>query len=54
MADARMAPMEALQEADDGNFLRSLVEAFLQILMEGDVEGVIGVGRYRCSGERST
>lgn len=54
MTDDRMALMEALQKADDGNFLRSLAETVLQILMEADVEGVIGAGRYERSGERST
>ncbi len=46
--------MEALQKADDGNFLRRLAETVLQILMEADVEGLIGAGRYERSGERST
>ena len=32
MTDDRMALMEALQKADDGNFLRSLAETVLQIL----------------------
>ena len=41
MTDDRMALMEALQKADDGNFLRSLAETVLQILMEADVEGRI-------------
>ncbi|WP_037278329.1 IS256 family transposase [Rubellimicrobium mesophilum] len=54
MTDDRMALMEALQKADDGNFLRSLAETVLQILMEADVEGLIGAGRYERSGERST
>jgi transposase-like protein len=54
MTHDRMALMEALQKADDGNFLRSLAETVLQILMEADVEGVIGAGRYERSGERST
>ena len=54
MTDDRMALMEALQKADDGNFLRSLAETVLQILMEADVEGMIGAGRYERSGERST
>jgi transposase-like protein len=49
-----MALIEALQKADDGNFLRSLAETVLQILMEADVEGMIGAGRYERSGERST
>ncbi len=45
---------DALQKADDGNFLRALAETVLQILMEADVEGVIGAGRYERSGERTT
>ena len=54
MTDDRMALMDALQKADDGNFLRALAETVLQILMEADVEGVIGAGRYERSGERTT
>src|SRR5215210_1332313 len=54
MTDDRMALIEALQKADDGNFLRALAETVLQILMEADVEGVIGAGRYERSGERTT
>ncbi|MGQ7794041.1 transposase, partial [Faunimonas sp. B44] len=54
MTDDRMALMEALQKADDGNFLRSVAETVLQILMEADVEGVIGAGRYERSGDRAT
>ena len=46
MTDDRMALMEALQQADDGNFLRSLAETVLQILMEADRDGLIGAGRY--------
>src|ERR687898_517733 len=54
MTDDRLALLDALQKADDGNFLRSLAETVLQILMETDVEGVIGAGRYERSGERTT
>src|ERR687894_2091928 len=54
MTDDRMALLEALQKADDGNFLRALAETVLQILMEADVEGLIGAGRYERSGERAT
>ena len=54
MTDDRMALIEALQKADDGNFLRTLAETVLQILMEADVEGLIGAGRYERSGDRST
>ena len=54
MTEDRMALMEALQKADDGNFRRSLAQTVLQILIEADVEGVIGAGRYERSGARST
>jgi putative transposase len=54
MTDDRMALLDALQKADDGNFLRALAETVLQILMEADVDGVIGAGRYERSGERTT
>ena len=54
MTGDRMALMEALQKADDGNFPRSLAETVPQILMEADVEGMIGAGRYERGGERST
>jgi putative transposase len=49
-----VALIEAFQKAEDGNFLRSLAETVLQILMEAEVEGLIGAGRYERSGERST
>ena len=35
-------------------FLRSVAEAVLQLLMETDVEGLIGAGRYERGGERTT
>jgi putative transposase len=54
MTDDRVALIEAFQKAEDGNFLRSLAETVLQILMEAEVEGLIGAGRYERSGERST
>jgi transposase-like protein len=54
MTDDRVALIEALQKADDGNFLRSLAETVLQIIMEADVDGLVGAGRYERTGERST
>jgi putative transposase len=44
MTDERMALAELLQKSGDGDFLRSVAEAVLQILMETDVEGLIGAG----------
>jgi hypothetical protein len=42
MTEARMALIELLEKADDGDFLRAVAEAVLQLLMEADVESVIG------------
>ena len=40
-----MALVELLQKGGDADFLRAVAEAVLQILMEADVEGLIGAGR---------
>jgi hypothetical protein len=45
---------ELLEKAGERDFLRAVAEAVLQLLMETDVEGVIGAGRYERSGERTT
>src|SRR5213592_3476041 len=52
MTDDRMALIELLQKSEDGDFLRSVAEAVLQILMEADVEGLIGAARHERSAER--
>ena len=52
MTDERMAPAELLQKSGDGDFLRTVAEAVLQILMEADVEGLIGAGRHERTGDR--
>ena len=49
MTDERMALVELLQKSGDGDFLRAVAEAVLQILMEADVEGLIGAGRHERS-----
>src|SRR5580658_4437270 len=54
MTEERLALSELLEKAGDGDFLRSVAEAVLQLLMETDVEGLIGAGRYERSGERTT
>jgi hypothetical protein len=38
MTDERMALAELLQKSGDGDFLRSVPEAVLQILMESDLK----------------
>ena len=52
MTDDRMALVELLQKSGDGDFLRAVAEAVLQILMEADVEGLIGASRHERSAER--
>jgi putative transposase len=52
MTEDRLPLAELLQKAGDGDFLRSVAEAVLQLLMEADVEGLIGAGRHERSAER--
>ena len=54
MTEERLPLAELLAKAGDGDFLRSVAEAVLQLLMEADVDGLIGAGRYERSGERAT
>jgi len=54
MTDDRIALVELLQKSGDGDFLRAVAEAVLQILMEADVEGLIGTGRHERSADRPT
>src|SRR3954464_2619401 len=54
MTDERRPLIELLQKAGDGDFLRSVAEAVLQLLMEADVEGVIGAARHERPAERQT
>ena len=52
MTEDRLPLAELLQKAGDGDFLRAVAEAVLQLLMEADVEGLIGAGRHERSAER--
>jgi hypothetical protein len=54
MTEERLVLAELLEKAGDGDFLRAVAKAVLQLLMEPDVEGLIGAGRYGRSGERTT
>jgi transposase-like protein len=54
MTNDRLPLAALMAKADDGDFLRSIAESVLQILMEADVEGVIGAARYERRGERAT
>ena len=44
MTEERLALSELLEKAGEGDFLRTVAEAVLQLLMEADVEGLIGAG----------
>ncbi len=43
-----------LAKHDQGDFLRGIAEAALQLIMESDVDGLIGAGRHERNGERTT
>jgi putative transposase len=42
MTEERLVLADLLEKAGDGDFLRAVAEAVLQLLMETDVEGLIG------------
>ena len=52
MTEDRLPLTELLQKAGEGDFLRAVAEAVLQLLMEADVEGLVGAGRHERSPER--
>lgn len=54
MTETNMPLIELLQKHDEGDFLRAVTEAVLQTLMEHDVEGMIGAGRYERDEGRQT
>ncbi len=54
MTEDRLPLAELTAKAGDGNFLRSVAEAVVQLLMESDVEGMIGAGRHERTGDRQT
>ena len=46
MTNTNMDLTELLQKHDQGDLLRSIAEAVLQLIMEADADGVIGPGRH--------
>jgi len=54
MTEERLPLAELLAKGGEADFLRSVAEAVLQLLMEADVEGLIGAGRHERSAERLT
>jgi putative transposase len=54
MTETTIPLAELLAKAGDADFLRSAAEAVMQMLMEADVEGLIGAARHERTGERTT
>src|SRR6201746_1932243 len=54
MTENTLSLAELLAKAGDGDFLRSVAEAVVQLLMETDVDGLIGAGRHERTVDRST
>ena len=54
MTKTNMDLSELLAKHDQGDFLRSIAEAVLQLIMEADIEGLIGAGHQprRSRGQR--
>jgi putative transposase len=54
MTETNMTLIDLLQKHDEGDFLGAVTESVLQTLMEPDVEGMIGAGRYERGKDRQT
>ncbi|WP_197428175.1 MULTISPECIES: transposase, partial [Sphingomonadales] len=54
MTEDRLPLAELMAKTGDSDFLRSIAESVLQLIMEADVDGVIGAGRHERSGDRTT
>jgi hypothetical protein len=54
MTETTIPLAELLAKAGDPDFRRSAAEAVMQMLMEADVEGLIGAARHERTGERTT
>jgi putative transposase len=54
MTEDSLPLAELLAKAGDNDFLRSVAEAVVQLLMETDAEGLIGAGRHERTVERQT
>ncbi len=54
MTKTTMSLTELLEKHAEGDLLCAVAEAVLQLIMETDVEGVIGAGRHERAEGRST
>lgn len=43
-----------MAKAGDGDFLRSIAESVLQLVITADIDGVVGAARHERSGDRTT
>ena len=50
MTEERLVLADLLEKAGEGDFRRAVAEAVLQLLMESDVEGMIGAARSGVAG----
>lgn len=54
MTKTTMPLADLVAKQDDGDFLRAVAESVLQLIMEADVDGVIGAGRHERAEGRTT
>ena len=54
MTDDRLPLAELAAKSGDPDFLRAIAESVLQLIMEADVDGLIGAGRYERGEARQT
>lgn len=54
MTNDRLLLAELIAKTGDGDFLPTVTASVLQIIMEADVEGLIGAGRHERSADRAT
>lgn len=54
MTDDRLPVAELAAKSGDPDFLRAIAESVLQMIMEADVDGLIGAGRYERGESRQT
>lgn len=50
MTDDRLLIEELAAKTGDGDFLRAIAESVMQLIMEADVDGLIGAGRHERNG----
>ncbi len=54
MTKTNMDLSELLRKHDQGDLPRGIAEAVLQLILEADVDGLIGAGRHERNGHRVT